>query len=406
MIKNIPIYEISIDLNNEDTTVSFNSLVHDPAHEISFQTFANVKRFEFNDDEQVISGVAISADTPIYRYDKNTKEEYYVVFTKQAIKDIIFDYARRGNYNNVNIEHNGANVVDDIYMIHSYQVDASKGLTAPERFKDVNDGSWIVSYKTQNTELYNRAKSGEWTGFSVEGDFILEHVGTSDEVMMAQIKEEIESLKAMAFDSFNDYPDAVSNNAQKGIDLNEANGNQCATQVGMVRAQQLAKKENISLETIKRMYSYLSRAEVYYDENDTSSCGTISYLLWGGLAGKRWAESKLKELDQFSAQQFARKRISFDFDDTLTTAKGQDMARRFLAANDEIFIITARTQSNGGPVYSMAEKLGIKKENVYFTAGKHKWMLVKRLRIEKHIDNNEEELQLIRENTTAEAWKI
>jgi hypothetical protein len=33
-------------------------------------------------------------------------------------------------------------------------------------------------------------------------------------------------------------------------------------------------------------------------------------------------------------------------------------------------------------------------------------MLVNRLRIDKHIDNNEEELQLIRENTTAEAWKI
>ena len=301
MIKNIPVYEISIDLNNEETTVSFNSLVHDPAHEISFQTFANVKRFEFNDVEQVISGVAISADTPIYRYDQRSGEEYYVVFTKQAIKDIIFDYARRGNYNNVNIEHNGANVVNDIYMIHSYQVDNEKGLTAPARFENVNDGSWIVSYKTQNTDLYNRAKSGEWTGFSIEGDFILEHIGYTEEMMMAQIKEEIEDLKTLAF---------------------------------------------------------------------------------------------------------ARKRISFDYDDTLTTAKGQDMARRYLAAGDEVFIITARNQNNGGPVYAMAEKLGIKKENVYFTAGKHKWPVVKRLRIDKHIDNNTEELQLIRDNTTAEAWKI
>jgi hypothetical protein len=301
MIKNIPIYEISIDLMNPDTTVSFNSLVLDPAHEISFQTFANVKRFEFNDVEQVISGVAISADTPIYRYDSRTNEEYYVVFTKAAIKDIIFDYARRGNFNNVDLEHSHDQIRDDMFMIHSYQVDAAKGFTAPERFKDVNDGSWIVSYKTPNTELYNRAKNGEWTGFSIEGDFILEHVGNTEEVMMSKIKEEIDSLTSMAF---------------------------------------------------------------------------------------------------------AHKRISFDYDDTLTTAKGQDMARRFLAANDEIFIITARTQSNGGPVYAMAEKLRIKKENVYFTAGKHKWMTVKKLRIEKHIDNNEEELQLITENTEAEAIKI
>jgi hypothetical protein len=43
------------------------------------------------------------------------------------------------------------------------------------------------------------------------------------------------------------------------------------------------------------MASYLSRAADDYDEGDTSACGTISYLLWGGKAGLRWAESKLKE---------------------------------------------------------------------------------------------------------------
>jgi len=102
-----------------------------------------------------------------------------------------------------------------------------------------------------------------------------------------------------AFESYSDYPDSVSNNAKRGIELNEKENNKCATQVGKVRAQQLAKKEPISVETIKRMYSYLSRAEEYYDESDTTACGTISYLLWGGLSGKRWAESKLKELGLF-----------------------------------------------------------------------------------------------------------
>ena len=101
------------------------------------------------------------------------------------------------------------------------------------------------------------------------------------------------------FESYSDYPDSVSNNAKRGIELNEKVNNKCATQVGKVRAQQLAKKEPISVETIKRMYSYLSRAEVNYDESDTKACGTISYLLWGGLAAKRWSESKLKELGLF-----------------------------------------------------------------------------------------------------------
>jgi hypothetical protein len=64
-----------------------------------------------------------------------------------------------------------------------------------------------------------------------------------------------------------------------------------------VRAQQLANGEPISEETIKRMYSYLSRAEEYYDPNSTTECGTISYLLWGGKAGLRWSKSKLTELE-------------------------------------------------------------------------------------------------------------
>ena len=102
--------------------------------------------------------------------------------------------------------------------------------------------------------------------------------------------------KNLELESYSDYPDAVSNNAKRGIELNKKNNNKCATGVGKNRAATLSTKRPLSVKTIKRMYSYLSRAEEYYDEGDTSACGTISFLLWGGLAGKRWAGSKLKKL--------------------------------------------------------------------------------------------------------------
>ena len=105
------------------------------------------------------------------------------------------------------------------------------------------------------------------------------------------------SGKRTELETFNDYPDAVSNNAKRGIELNKKVNNKCATQVGKIRAQQLANKEKISVETLKRMYSYLSRAQEYYDEGNKEACGTISYLLWGGKAGLRWSESKLKKLE-------------------------------------------------------------------------------------------------------------
>lgn len=97
-------------------------------------------------------------------------------------------------------------------------------------------------------------------------------------------------------ESYNDYPESVSNNAKRGIELNDKVNNKCATQVGKVRAQQLANKENLTIDTIQRMYSYLSRAETYYDESNTEACGTISYLLWGGKAGLNWSRKKLREL--------------------------------------------------------------------------------------------------------------
>ena len=55
--------------------------------------------------------------------------------------------------------------------------------------------------------------------------------------------------------TYRNYPDAVSNNAKRGIELNEAVNNRCATQVGKVRAQQLANREAITYDTVKRRYS-------------------------------------------------------------------------------------------------------------------------------------------------------
>jgi hypothetical protein len=78
------------------------------------------------------------------------------------------------------------------------------------------------------------------------------------------------------FESYTDYPEGAKANAERGIRLNEENGNKCATQVGKVRGQQLAQGEPISDDTVQRIYSYLSRAKEYYDENDTTACGTIS----------------------------------------------------------------------------------------------------------------------------------
>ena len=97
--------------------------------------------------------------------------------------------------------------------------------------------------------------------------------------------------------TYADYPDSAVNNAKRGIKLNDEVNNKCATNVGKQRAQDIANKRGLSLSTIKRTYSYLSRAEEYYDPSDSKACGTISYLLWGGKSMKSWAARKINEIE-------------------------------------------------------------------------------------------------------------
>jgi hypothetical protein len=166
-------------------------------------------------------------------------------------------------------------------------------------------GSWVGTFKIDNDKIWNDyVKTGDVKGFSIEGLFAHSLVSANeifnfqkDISLFSEVEAEIllEKIKQM-FESYSDYGQEISNNAKRGIELNDKVGNKCATQTGKVRAQQLADGEPISIDTIKRMYSYLSRAEVYYDETDTEACGTISYLLWGGKSALSWSRNKLREL--------------------------------------------------------------------------------------------------------------
>ena len=187
-------------------------------------------------------------------------------------------------------------------------------------------GTWMGAIKVNNSEVWNNfVKTGKVKGFSIEGYFIdkmerpkekiadfkepikdlqeeLKAIEEAEaEFMLSEIKAIIKNDKRLKkgkrteMESFSDYPQSVSNNAKRGIELNKKVNNKCATQVGKVRAQQLADRKPVSMETIKRMFSYLSRAEEYYKTGDTEACGYISYLLWGGKSAKTWAENKIKQ---------------------------------------------------------------------------------------------------------------
>ena len=116
-------------------------------------------------------------------------------------------------------------------------------------------------------------------------------------------------MKFEAFESYSDYPESVKNNAQKVLNYTEENGwGSCGTDVGKQRANQLAKGEAISVETIQRMYSYLSRHKVDLQSSKSyeDGCGLLMYDSWGGEEALSWSERKLQEIEKLSlSQQFA-----------------------------------------------------------------------------------------------------
>ena len=166
------LYDISIDPTDFETGLNAISLVENPAVEVDFLAFAKDESavLQFADEERhIITGIALLADTPIYRIAPDGTE-YYVRFTKDCIRQLVEKYFKFGLTNSVNIEHKDNQFVDGVTMLESYIIDKERGI-CPSEFASAPDGSWVVSYKVSNLDVWNKIKSGEVKGFSVQGLF-------------------------------------------------------------------------------------------------------------------------------------------------------------------------------------------------------------------------------------------
>ena len=92
--------------------------------------------------------------------------------------------------------------------------------------------------------------------------------------------------------------------------------------------------------------------------------------------------------------------VSVDYDHTLTDAIIQRLVAKFIALGAEVYITTSRIgePANNTSVFNLAKKLGIKKENIIFTAYEKKYDFVKKMDL--HIDDNFEEIFLINEHSS------
>ena len=303
------IIELLIDEDALFSGIEAISIVDKPAIEENFIALneqQKTKLAEVDNEKRILMGAALIPNKNIYRTDG--EEEYYIYFSSDTVRQASELFLMNGNQNESTLEHeaklNGLSVVES-WIIEDEVHDKS-------RKYDLNMpvGTWMVSMKVNNDKVWNDyVKTGKVKGFSIEGYFTdkleMSKLSNSiDESEATEILFEIQdflSAKKYKMESYNDYPTSVSNNAKKVIKYAEENGwGSCGTAVGKRRASQLASRDNLSVSTIKRMYSFLSRhlSDLDASKSYSDGCGKLMYDAWGGKSALSWSKSKLKSIGE------------------------------------------------------------------------------------------------------------
>lgn len=166
----LPIYNAVI--SDEEEGIFCISLVDEPATEVNWMAFNKNEKQEFSivsEEEHILCGPIMIADTPIYRRDESGYE-YYIQYSKETIKQMAEKMLADGTFNNIDIQHN-EQILDKgkVNLVELFIKDSSKGI-APN-YLDVPEGSLLANYKIHDEELWEAAKSGKLNGFSLAGIF-------------------------------------------------------------------------------------------------------------------------------------------------------------------------------------------------------------------------------------------
>lgn len=179
----LPIYKMIVE---DSEGMDFMGIVQDPANMKAFITFNKDQEDEprkvyfANDEEQILFGVAIATDLPIYRKDK-LNGEHFVIFDKDQTRKIGQKMLQNGYLHNLNFQHDENDVLEDGQLDQIFYIDKTRGVDV-EAFKDMHlkDGSMIVSYKFHTKEMWSKIKKGiadgTLGGLSIEGWFDKEEV--------------------------------------------------------------------------------------------------------------------------------------------------------------------------------------------------------------------------------------
>lgn len=138
-----------------------------------------------DEEKRILMGAALIPNKQIYRKDEKIGE-FYIYFSKDTIEKASQLFLKRNKQNNATYEHmkeiEGMSVVES-WIIENSKIDKSAlhGFELPE-------GTWMISMKVDNDEVWKKVKEGEIKGFSIEGYFeskteLAKHDSKLDEII-------------------------------------------------------------------------------------------------------------------------------------------------------------------------------------------------------------------------------
>lgn len=186
------------------------ALVDEPAIESDWIAFNKHQNFKIQSKERrIVSGYAMIADLEIPRYDER-RGYYNVTFRKGNIEKIWLNFHRNNLMTNTNEMHQSGKFAEGVFVCESFIIDSERGIKAPEGFKQEPDGSWFISMKVENDDVWNKVLEGTFKGFSIEGRFFERPAETFANKLKDLIKTNMtkEELKDKVASFFNKEEDA------------------------------------------------------------------------------------------------------------------------------------------------------------------------------------------------------
>jgi hypothetical protein len=164
------IVELVIDENDETSGIEAISVVETPAIEENFVALNKheLQLKEVNKEKRILMGAALIPDKSIYR--RNDKgDEFYIYFSKSTVRKASELFFKKSNHKNATYEHKQP--IEGMTIVESWIVENTKQDKSALYGLNLPVGTWAVSMKVDNDEIYEKAKKGEVKGFSIEGYF-------------------------------------------------------------------------------------------------------------------------------------------------------------------------------------------------------------------------------------------